>query len=213
MNEPINITAYSLLGLLAKRPWSTYELVAFMERSVLNYILPRTRSQLYSEPKKLARLGLAQARVSGTGRKRTTYRITPRGRAVLDEWLAGPGGAQKMEYLSLLKLYLSDWRDTGAVGERLAAMRREVLASAREALTQIERIEQEGVALADTAPVASLATRLAVHHCKAQLAWLDELETFLGDPPATDAAEDWAMGHYRHSARQLRALLKRYGET
>nr|WP_277602521.1 helix-turn-helix transcriptional regulator [Parahaliea mediterranea] len=199
--------------MLAKRPWSTYELVAFMERSVLNYILPRTRSQLYNEPKKLARLGLAHARVAGAGRKRTVYSITPEGRAALKAWLAGPGGAQKMEYLSLLKLYLTDCRDTTAVGERLAGMRREVLDTAREALAQIERIENTGVALEDTAPMASLATRLAVHHSKAQLAWLDELESYLADPPSADAAADWAMGHYRHSARQLRALIKRHGDT
>ena len=54
----LTTTSYAILGLLAVRPWSTYELTRQMDRS-LGRFWPRAESKLYEEPKKLAAQGLA----------------------------------------------------------------------------------------------------------------------------------------------------------
>ena len=54
-------TSYALLGLLARKPWSAYELNAHMQYSVLNAFWPRAASGVYSEPKKLVANKLATA--------------------------------------------------------------------------------------------------------------------------------------------------------
>lgn len=211
-NSPINTTAFSLLGLLGKRDWSASELALFMERSVIRYILPRTRSQLYSEPKRLVKLGLARARLEpGPGRRRTVYSITPKGRRALAEWLAEPGEAVRLEHKTLLKFYLTDHRDTAALRSRLAEMREETLAGVREALAQISRITTEGIALEQTAVAASLVSSMAASQFRAQLAWLDSLELALEDLPGQADAMAWAMARYEQSRGELEQLLRAAG--
>jgi DNA-binding PadR family transcriptional regulator len=101
-------TSYAVLGLLAVRPWSTYELTKQMDRS-LGRLWPRTRSKLYEEPKKLVELGLATATPEASGRrKRTAYRITAKGRRALASWLSEPGQGPVLEFEGLLKVFFSD---------------------------------------------------------------------------------------------------------
>jgi PadR family transcriptional regulator, regulatory protein AphA len=65
-------TSFALLGLLAIKPWTTYELAQQMDRT-LSRFWPRARSKLYEEPKKLVAHGLARAREDSVGRRpRTT---------------------------------------------------------------------------------------------------------------------------------------------
>ena len=81
-------TSYAVLGMLAIRPWSAYELNKQLRRS-LAYCWPKTQSVLYDEPKRLAALGWARSRSEPAGRRtRTVYEITPAGREALREWLA-----------------------------------------------------------------------------------------------------------------------------
>jgi len=83
--------SYAILGLLAIRDWTTYELARQMERGVGD-IWTSARSMVYQEPKQLARLGLVQARTETSGRRtRTRYSITPAGLTLLRAWLAEPG--------------------------------------------------------------------------------------------------------------------------
>ena len=55
----LTTTSYAILGLLAIRPWSTYELARQMQRD-LRFVWPRAESNLYAEPKKLIAHGLPQ---------------------------------------------------------------------------------------------------------------------------------------------------------
>jgi PadR family transcriptional regulator AphA len=69
-------TSYAILGLLAVKPWTTYELAQQMERA-LGEFWPRAQSKLYDEPKKLVALGLARASSEKIGKRpRTVYTIT-----------------------------------------------------------------------------------------------------------------------------------------
>jgi DNA-binding PadR family transcriptional regulator len=101
-------TSYSVLGLLAIKPWTTYELIQQVDRS-LRRIWPRTQSKLYEEPKKLVALGYARASEERIGRRRRTrYTITARGRRALAAWVAEPGAGPGLEFEQLLKIHFAD---------------------------------------------------------------------------------------------------------
>jgi PadR family transcriptional regulator, regulatory protein AphA len=111
--------SYAILGLLAIRDWTTYELAQQMERGVGD-IWSAARSMVYQEPKRLARLGLVQARTEATGlRARTRYSITPAGLTALRGWLAEPGAPPAMQFEGLLKVLLADTSQPGTVDASL----------------------------------------------------------------------------------------------
>ena len=104
----LTTTSYALLGLLAVRSWSTYELTRQMDRS-LGRIWPRAQSKLYEEPKKLVEHGLARAQEERVGdRPRTVYSITPEGRRALADWLAEPAAGPPLESEHLLKIFFAE---------------------------------------------------------------------------------------------------------
>jgi len=119
----LTATSFAILGLLAIRPWSTYELTRQMDRS-LGRIWPRATSKLYEEPKKLVDAGLAVATSELVGRRpRTVYSITPTGRAALADWLHVPGEGPVLEFEQLLKVWFSDHGTRGDALASLAAAR------------------------------------------------------------------------------------------
>jgi len=101
-------TSYALLGLLAIKPWTTYELAQQMDRT-LSRFWPRAKSKLYEEPKKLVARGLAEAADDVVGkRSRTIYSITPKGRRALAAWVAEPGQGPVLEFEQLMKVFFGD---------------------------------------------------------------------------------------------------------
>jgi DNA-binding PadR family transcriptional regulator len=119
----LTTTSYAILGLLAVRPWSTYELARHMDRS-LGRIWPRAQSKIYEEPKKLARHGLARAEQQPVGRRpRTVYAITPEGRDALATWLHEPGAGPALESEQLLKVFFADSGTTADTRATLRAAR------------------------------------------------------------------------------------------
>lgn len=119
--EPaLTTTSYAILGLLAVRPWSTYELARQMDRS-LGRIWPRAQSKIYEEPKKLVRHGLARAERGSVGRRpRTVYAITPEGRDALAAWLHEPSAGPALESEHLLKIFFAE---SGTTADTLATLR------------------------------------------------------------------------------------------
>jgi PadR family transcriptional regulator, regulatory protein AphA len=104
----LTTTTYGVLGLLAVRPHSTYELAKAMDRSV-GRVWPRAQSKLFEEPKKLVAHGYASARDDSVGRRpRTVYTITRKGRRALAAWLAEPGDGPALEFEGLVKLIFAD---------------------------------------------------------------------------------------------------------
>ena len=132
-------TAYAILGLLALREWSAYELTQQLRRS-LDYCWPTAESVWYDEPKRLVRLGLATARreQTATGRRaRTVYAITSQGRQVLAAWLASEPDPPRLQIETILRLL---YADQGSKQDLLAAVRsirRWVLAQMPPGLAQI----------------------------------------------------------------------------
>src|SRR6478672_7777300 len=101
-------TSYAILGLLAVKPWTTYELARQMDRA-LGRFWPRAESKLYEEPKKLVAHGLARASSETIGKRpRTVYTITPKGRRALAKWVAAPGEGPVLEFEQLVKVFFAE---------------------------------------------------------------------------------------------------------
>ena len=119
----LTTTSYAILGLLAVKSWSTYELTRQMDRS-LGRMWPRAQSKLYEEPKKLVEYGLAEASADRVGRRpRTTYSITPSGRRALAAWLQEPGEGPVLEFEQLLKIFFAEYGTKADARSTLAAAR------------------------------------------------------------------------------------------
>jgi len=105
--EP-SATLFAILGLLAIRPLTPYDLTKHFDRS-LKPFLPRARSKLFEGPKRLVELGYARANTDRNGgRTRTLYTITPKGRRALAAWLAEPGAGPEVEFTALMKFFFAE---------------------------------------------------------------------------------------------------------
>ena len=102
-------TSYAILGLLAIKPWTTYELAQQMKRA-LGQFWPRAESNLYEEPKKLVVLGFARSSLEKVGKRpRTLYTITPKGRRALAAWMPTPAEGPVLEFEQLVKVFFAEY--------------------------------------------------------------------------------------------------------
>ncbi|HJT37790.1 MAG TPA: PadR family transcriptional regulator [Actinomycetota bacterium] len=115
-------TAFAILGMIAIRPMSPYELAGWFDRS-LGKLWPRARSKLFEGPKNLVALGYAKAlKERSGGRGKTIYSITPAGRRALASWLEQPGTGPQIEFEQLLKVfYVEHGSKRGALANLRAA--------------------------------------------------------------------------------------------
>jgi PadR family transcriptional regulator AphA len=115
----LSTTGFAILGLLALRPFSAYELAQQVHRGV-RYMLPASERNLYAEPKRLAAAGLVRMRREQVGkRSRTIYEITPAGRQALRRQLATPPAPPQLEFEALQRLV---YADQGSKQDLLAAL-------------------------------------------------------------------------------------------
>jgi len=102
-SRDLTTTSYAILGLLAIRQWSTYELAQQMRRN-FHFFWPRAESNLYAEPKRLISGGWARAESKAVGqRRRTVYAITAKGRRALENWLRQPAAPARFEAEPIVK--------------------------------------------------------------------------------------------------------------
>lgn len=121
MAAELTTTSYAILGLLALKPWTTYELAQQMTRA-LGRFWPRAESNLYAEPKRLVALGLARATDEAVGRRpRTVYAITPEGTQALEAWLAAPPAAPgpTLEFEAMVRVFFAE---NGSKADLVAAI-------------------------------------------------------------------------------------------
>lgn len=120
----LNTMSYAILGILAPRDWSAYEIAEQVGRG-LSEIVPRADRQRYNAPKKLLALGLVTARTEprGTQRTRTVYSITDEGRAALAEWMSTETRAPSMEFEGLLRVCIADEGTIDDLRNNLRTMR------------------------------------------------------------------------------------------
>lgn len=133
---------YALLGLLALKSWTGYELTQQARRS-LRLVWPSSEAHLYREQQRLARLGWATVTTERVGqRTRNRYTITDAGRAALSEYLATPPAAPALEVEAFVRLFFAD---QGEVGDLVDALER-TAEHTREALAGMVTITEQYLA-------------------------------------------------------------------
>ena len=139
MTKKTSPTTYGLLGLLAVRSWTGYELTQQLQRS-LRYVWSASEGHLYREQAHLVDLGWATVEDESAGeRTRKRYTITPEGREALSAWLATEPGEPHFEIEGVLRLF---YGDQGGV-EDLTASMEATARSARTMLTEMTTIAND----------------------------------------------------------------------
>ncbi|MGK2886415.1 MAG: PadR family transcriptional regulator [Rhodococcus sp. (in: high G+C Gram-positive bacteria)] len=136
MRSRLTTSSYAVLGLLAVRPWTGYELTQQATRS-LRFAWPKSERLLYAEPKKLVEHGLATALQDSVGqRNRTVYTITDEGRTALRGWMSTAPEPPVLEAEALLRLLFAE---NGSVDDLTAALD-QMAADAAERYAQVVTI-------------------------------------------------------------------------
>lgn len=172
----LTTTTYVILGHLALRPWSAYELARQMQRSTRHY-WPRAESKIYDEPKKLVAHGLATSTREHVGRRpRTVYEITDEGRRALERWLEEPGGAPVVEFEGAVKVLFAE---QGTKEQLLATLRsiREEAEQTREDHTRLAtELALTGGPFPDRLHVNSLVFKFMWEQTETVIRWADWAE-------------------------------------
>ena len=133
----LSATAKVILGMLAQRPRSGYEIKSLVDHST-RYFWAASYGQIYPELRRLAEAGLIEGTDSPTGgRQRTIYELTRAGRHALDEWHEQP--AEVLEYRdeAMLKLFFAGAVAPGRATE-IARHRSEQSLEIADALRAVE---------------------------------------------------------------------------
>ncbi|TDI34504.1 MAG: PadR family transcriptional regulator [Acidobacteria bacterium] len=194
-------TSFPLLGLLAGRPMSGYDLKQAIQ-ATFGHFWTESFGQIYPELGRLAEAGMitiarsstVEGRVPGPaasagrsrraarpgrrGAPRLVYELTDAGRACLDDWLMAPARSQVRRDELLLKLYFAGQR-APAVGLEHIARQRVELSRRLALLTRVEsRLRQ--VLEGSPEMIGWLAgVRHGVLMAEAGLRWCDEAEDLL----------------------------------
>lgn len=97
-----------VLGLLAFRPRSGYDIKAVVDRST-RFFWAASYGQIYPELRRLEREGLVEGEDAARGgRDRRVYKLTDAGREALVDWLLGNTVTIEYRDESLLRLFFAD---------------------------------------------------------------------------------------------------------
>lgn len=118
MTEP-SPTSFGLLGMLAVRSWTGYELTHQLRRS-LRFVWPSSEGHLYREQKRLVELGWARVEKEAVGERiRNRYAITLAGEEALRRWLTTTPQEPRFEIEGMLRLFHAD---SGTVDDLVKAL-------------------------------------------------------------------------------------------
>lgn len=115
---------YSILGLLATRPMSGYDLKGTFDQSV-SYVWNASGSQIYSALRDLERNGLVQAEliVQESRPNKKIYSVTPPGQQALRDWLKAPVPEKFSKDEFLVKLFFGNEVDDTVALQHLVQFR------------------------------------------------------------------------------------------
>ncbi len=193
MASELTTTSYAILGLLATRSWTTYELARQMGRA-LGFFWPRAESGLYEEPKKLVAHGLARATSEVVGkRRRTVYTITPAGRRALQAWLPAASEGPVLEFEALVKVFFAEHGSRADLLATIQGVREWAEARAATGLAICrEYLEGKG-SFPERLPWLILAGRFLYEFEEAVMRWVEWAEAVVAEWPndVRDASPDW----------------------
>ena len=206
----LNSTAYALLGLLSRQPWTAYELAKYMQVSVLNAFNGRVASYLYAEAKRLHQQGLVAVSEEFQGRrKRQLSTITEAGREALAEWLAGGTTAPfRDEWETMLRLLFQDQGSNEGLLDTLARMEDEIRDYLRDAAAKIGQVLVDD-AFQPQSLLNAKAVEFLVSTLELRLAWVRAFRRLAEELPAVTGPDIRAQARasYLESHRRLVTLL------
>ncbi len=135
-SRTLTATSYLVLGLLAREgPSTPYDLERHVQATLGNFwSFPHTL--LYSEPPRLAAMGLLTETRETEGRRRRVFMITSAGVSALDAWLDQPSEVPtELRDPGLLQLFFADLASSDAtlrLAEQQLAIHRAKLSAYRE---------------------------------------------------------------------------------
>jgi PadR family transcriptional regulator AphA len=135
-SRALTATSYLVLGLLAREgPSTPYDLERHVRATLGNFwSFPHTL--LYSEPPRLAAMGLLTETRETEGRRRRVFTITSAGVSALDAWLDQPSDAPtELRDPGLLQLFFADLASADArlrLAEQQLAIHRAKLSAYQE---------------------------------------------------------------------------------
>jgi len=140
----LSATGKVILGMLAARPRSGYEIKQLVDNSA-RFFWAASYGQIYPELKKLERAGLIAGKDSSRGdRQRTVFTLTAAGKRAAREWMGTPPEVLETRDEGLLKLFFA-----GSIAPaRLSEIARERAAQSAAKAAQLRsiaaRVEEEG---------------------------------------------------------------------
>lgn len=143
----LSATAKVILGMLAARPRSGYEIKQLVDSST-GFFWAASYSQIYPELKRLAKAGLIEGTDASQGaRRRTVYKLTRKGRAAFRDWIERPPEVYELRDEGLLKLFFAgvvEPSPAAEVARDLAAHGAGTAAQLREIEATIHAAQQDG---------------------------------------------------------------------
>src|SRR3954468_666173 len=135
----LSATAKVVLGMLAARPRSGYEIKQLVDNSA-RFFWAASYGQIYPELKRLEHAGLITGADASQGaRQRTVYKLTAKGRRAAREWIAQRPEVFELRDEGLLELFFAGSIDPARAPE----IARERAANAAETAAELRALEEE----------------------------------------------------------------------
>lgn len=203
----LNTTSYVILGLLASRECTAYEISVQFGRGV-GELWPRADRQLYNAPKKLLERGLVTAASGqiGTGRNRTVYSITDDGRQALASWLATRSKPSAMEFEGMIRVLFAEQGSLDDLRHNISTMRDQAQQTRALFLSHAERLHDvEHSTFPERQHLMTLANRFMIGHFTHISDWADWA---LAETDTWDDTVSPATTHRERSATILEEILE-----
>jgi DNA-binding PadR family transcriptional regulator len=140
----LSATGKVILGMLAARPRSGYEIKQLVDSSA-RFFWAASYGQIYPELKKLEKEGLITGDDSSRGaRQSTTFKLTAAGKRAARDWIDGPPRVFELRDEGLLELFFAGSIDPARAPEIARERAAKAAASAAELRALREQIEGEG---------------------------------------------------------------------
>jgi DNA-binding PadR family transcriptional regulator len=173
-------TTFVVLGLLARRPGSGYDIAAFADKSV-HFFWPISRSQLYSELSRLEELGWASGTAVYQDRypNKRVYQTTPAGMAALREWLdaAPQQQRQRTQDAMVLKTFLGAFMSPDRLADQLRDHREQAENLRAKLSAVVGHLDAKGPA--GPHRFGRATARYGVLQAEATIAWTEEVQALL----------------------------------
>jgi PadR family transcriptional regulator, regulatory protein AphA len=201
----LTTTSYVILGHLALRSWSTYELAKQLQRSTRHY-WPRAESKIYEEPKKLVALGLASATREYTGRRRrTVYSITGKGHTALRRWLDEPAAPPLVEFAGIVKVLFAEQGTKQQLLATLCSIREQAEQARGEHAELARDLTTTGGPFPDRLHVNALVFKFMWEHTETVIRWATWAEREVEAWPEEITRPVGHAGEILHQAAASRA--------